>query len=153
MTPIEEAPRVETAPGAESERITPAMVTYLRQTRPWTKLISILGFVACGVTLFLGVEIMAMGSICLGGTCRPIPPLFGIFNLISSLALLIPAIYLFKYGAAIGRMGGIPGPAPAMEEALRHQRTFWAIWGILTLVSIVIYLGAFFGGRLAGLFS
>jgi hypothetical protein len=73
----------------------------LRATKPWTRLLSILGFIGTGLTVLMGLGIMV------GGNFIPIspkaPPLayLGIFYILTSFFYLVPSIWLSKYSSAI----------------------------------------------------
>jgi hypothetical protein len=152
-------------PGADSSgdygRITVAMLTSLRQTRPWVRLVAIVGFVMAGLLIVMGLFMALLGGVggifgddaMSGGIGIGIGLLYGVIGLI----YVVPSLHLFRYAKAIGRLLE-GGRGPALEEALGHQRAFWRLVGILVLVFLVLYaLGLAFvviagiAGGLAGL--
>ena len=77
------------------------IVNSLKATKPWTRLLSILGFIGTGFTVLVGLGII------LGRNFLPVsdkaPPLIflGIFYILSSVLYLVPSIWLSKYSSAI----------------------------------------------------
>jgi hypothetical protein len=109
----------------------------LRATKPWTRLLSILGFIGTGITVLLGLGII------LGKNFLPVspeaPPLIflGIFYILTSVLYLVPSIWLSKYSSAIASfLKG--GDSVQLGNAMAYQKSFWKFVGILVLVSIVI---------------
>jgi hypothetical protein len=109
----------------------------LRATKPWTRLLSILGFIGTGLTILMGLGMM------LGGSFIPIspktPPLefLGILYILTSVFYLVPSIWLSKYSSAIASfLKG--GDSVQLGKALAYQKSFWKFVGILVLVFIII---------------
>jgi len=118
-----------------------AMLNYinnaLRATRPWTRLLSILGFIFVAVSILSGLALF-FGRRFLPAAAET-PPLLltGIINIAASIFYLIPSIWLFKYSSAISRfLGG--GGAIELGNALTYQKSFWKFVGIITLIVIII---------------
>lgn len=109
----------------------------LRATKPWTRLLSILGFIGTGLTVVMGFGIMV------GENFIPIspkaPPLLyvGIFYILTSVFYLVPSIWLSKYSSAIDSfLKG--GNAIQLGKAIAYQKSFWKFVGILALVFIIV---------------
>jgi len=108
----------------------------LRATKPWTRLLSILGFIGTGLTVLLGLGII------LGKDFLPVspkaPPLIflGVFYILTSVLYLIPSIWLSKYSSAIASFLKA-GDSVQLGNAMAYQKSFWKFVGILVLVSIV----------------
>jgi hypothetical protein len=128
-------------PGEASVDKNRAILNYiknsLRATKPWTRLLSILGFIGTGLTILMGLGIMV------GGSFLPIPPeapplaYLGIFYILTSVLYLIPSIWLSKYSSAIESfLKG--GDSVQLGNAIAYQKSFWKFMGILVLVCIVI---------------
>ena len=118
-----------------------AMLNYinnaLRATRPWTRLLSILGFILVAVSILSGLALF-FGRRFLPAAAET-PPLLltGTINIAASIFYLIPSIWLFKYSSAISRfLGG--GGAIELGNALTYQKSFWKFVGIITLIVIII---------------
>ena len=109
----------------------------LRATKPWTRLLSILGFIGTGLTVLMGIGIMV------GGNLIPMPPeapplaYLGIFYILTSVFYLVPSIWLSKYSSAIDSfLKG--GDSVQLGNAMAYQKSFWKFVGILVLVFIII---------------
>jgi hypothetical protein len=108
----------------------------LRATKPWTRLLSILGFIGTGLTVLIGLGII------LGRNFLPVspkaPPLvfLGIFYILTSVLYLVPSIWLSKYSSAIASfLKG--GDSVQLAKAMAYQKSFWKFVGILVLVSML----------------
>jgi hypothetical protein len=116
------------------------MIASLDRTRPWVAFIAVLMIIGCALLLLAGIVLVAMGS--LAGMSSELGPLGGAalggVYFLMALLYLFPALYLFRYGRAIRRIGR--GNVAAMEEALEHQASFWRYVGILAAVVMVIYV-------------
>ncbi len=115
---------------------TEAMLKSLKQTRPWARLIAVIGFISLAFMVISSlVNILAIGKI----TEK------GIFVMVSGLYLVIgllyffPSYYLYKYASSITRLLD-GGGAVEMETALSYQKSFWKFTGILVLLSVVVAL-------------
>lgn len=71
----------------------------------------------------------------------------GVVYLLMALIYFFPALYLWQYASAIGRLL-ISEEAADLEEALHRQKAFWKFLGILA----VIMFGLMLLGLLAALF-
>jgi hypothetical protein len=109
--------------------ITPLMVEYLRETKPWVRFMSVIMFVMVGLILIGSVFMLLI-------------PAGGIFLALIYVAMgvlyLFPAYFLHQYASAIRSLERGGGDV-AMEDALRSQKSFWRFVGILTLIIMVIY--------------
>ncbi len=109
----------------------------LRATRPWTRFLSILGFIGTGLTILAGI-FMFIGQDFIPAS-ETAPPLgfLGILYILTSIFYLIPSIWLAKYSSAISAFLK-SGDAVELGKAMAYQKSFWKFVGILALVSIVL---------------
>jgi hypothetical protein len=121
----------------ENKAILNYMVNSLRATRPWTRLISILGFIGVAFSILAGIAMI------IGRNFFPIsdkaPPLafLGIIYMLTSVFYLVPSIWLSKYSSAISSF--LKGSdAIQLAKAIAYQKSFWKFVGITVLVFIVI---------------
>jgi len=132
----------ETAPPA-APAITTAMVAHMRQTKPWVRFLSILGFIVTGMMMLMGLFVMFGGGLLAAITDSALGGLeavaLGFFYLIISVIYIFPALYLFRFADGIKKMINVDQVA-GMEEALRYQKSFWRFAGIMALVAIVIQI-------------
>ncbi len=112
--------------------MTPRMLDIMRQTRVWVLILSILGFIGIGLQLIV---------LLLGRT--------GAIEIL--ISLLFTAVYaammvfLFLYGQRIGQFLRV-GDSVSLAEALRMQRIYWTIAGILAAMLLTfVVLGVIFG--------
>ena len=109
----------------------------LRATRPWTRLLSVLGFIGTALSIIAGIAMIV------GQDFIPVsekaPPLtfMGIFYILGSVFYLIPSIWLSKYASAISAFLNA-GEALELAKAIAYQKSFWKFVGILALVSIAL---------------
>jgi len=109
----------------------------MRATRPWTRLLSVLGFIGTALSVLAGIAIIV------GQDFIPVPenspPLafMGIFYILASVFYLIPSIWLSKYSTAISSFLDA-GDSLELGKAIAYQKSFWKFIGILALVSIAV---------------
>ncbi len=109
----------------------------LRATRPWTRLLSVLGFIGAGLTILGGIAMIV------GKNFIPVsenaPPLtyIGVFYILTSVFYLVPSIWLAKYSSAIATFLK-SGDAIHFANAMAYQKSFWKFIGVLALVSIAL---------------
>jgi hypothetical protein len=107
----------------------------LSGTKPWVRLISILGFISAGFMIVLG----GLGAL-FGSALGEMPPgMSAVFLIypVMGVVYLVPSLYLFRYASRIGDYlrGGEEGQ---LQLALETQRSFWRFVGILCVVAIVL---------------
>ncbi|MGH8398355.1 MAG: hypothetical protein ACRETA_08940 [Gammaproteobacteria bacterium] len=132
---------------AEQLVVSESMLGDLNATRPWVKFLAILGFiftgfiVLAGLFMFVGFSAMPMRP----GMPAFFGPVFGVLYLLMAVFFyLIPCLYLIRYGNAITR---IPANGQAaLEDAIKHQKSFWKYLGIFTIIAIVLYVLIIIGG-------
>ena len=134
---VPESPKAKDVSVDKNMAILNYIMNSLRATKPWTRLLSILGFIGTGFTILIGLGIIV------GRNFIPLspkaPPLafLGIFYILTSVFYLVPSIWLSKYSSAIASfLKG--GDAVQLGNAIAYQKSFWKFAGIMVLVSIVI---------------
>jgi hypothetical protein len=116
--------------------VTDPMLLSLRQTKPWTMLVSIVGFIYVGFMVILGIGSMFMLSM-FDRTNSVLSGMLGAVYIIMAVVYFFPTLFLFKFSSSLGRLID-GGGATEMEEALLNQKSFWKFIGILTVVGIVL---------------
>ena len=120
----------------EDRLVTPEILEALVQTRPWVVFIAVLGFVMAGFCVLGAIATFSFG------TFARIP--IGGAGFAALLYLLIAGVYgatslhLWRYGASIKLMREGYG-VHALTDAMRQQRAFWRLAGIIALVSVVLW--------------
>ncbi len=119
----------------EGVNVTTTMINHLRQTRPWVRFLSVLGFVTLGLILFtaLSFVIAALAGADLGEGFPAV--IVGIAYIGLGVVYIFPVLYLNRFAGSLRRLLA-QGTVQAMEEALGHQKAFWKFVGVLTLVLI-----------------
>jgi hypothetical protein len=113
------------------------MVNSLRATRPWTRLLSILGFIGIAFSILAGIAMIV------GRNFFPVsdkaPPLafLGIIYILTSVFYLVPSIWLSKYSSAISSFLK-ESDAIQLAKAIAYQKSFWKFVGITVLVLMAI---------------
>ncbi len=129
---------------ASPSEISPTVVGLLRQTKPWVRLLAVLGFIGIGFMLLASVSMLALGSTLGSG----LPAGFGIAMMVGYMVMAgiqLPAvIFLNRYASRIGALvnSGAPGD---LEAAISAQKSFWRYLGILTLIVLCLYILAILG--------
>ena len=143
----------EEAHPLEGANITTTMVDHLRETRPWVRFIATLGFVYLGIIILMGVGSAAamlfspgglpgVGPLLAGGVVYIGVAVFGFF----------PVLYLHRYAVSLKRLLA-EGGTKTLEEAMRHQRSFWKFIGIVYAVILGLVALGLVGVIVAGILS
>jgi len=110
------------------------VIFILRRTRPWVRLVSIIGFLSVVLMMVVG-----LGGGLVGITAERTHPLVLLAYPLFALLYFFPSLYLYKYSRRIGAFVA-QGHQAQLESALEAQRAFWQFVGIVTLVGMVVVL-------------
>lgn len=125
--------------------ITPIMMLYLKQTKPWVRFISIMLFIGTVLVFLLGL-VLILGAGLLSSLSRtafggaPLG-LLGFVYAVMACLCFFPALYLGRYASGI-RVALLRDQVSGIEQALKNQRSFWRFMGIFLLVVLVLQIGA-----------
>ena len=122
----------------------------LAGTRPWVRLVSILGFLGAILMLVVGVGLAA------GGMFMPVDSgpagagmtVLGVVYACMGLLYFVPALHLWRYGAAIEAYVR-DAQQVTLEQAMEAQRRFWKFVGVLAVISMAFFVVAFIIGIIA----
>ena len=118
----------------ESRTLAPPEVSrILQQTRPWARLMGILGFVSVGMMLLIGLGAAAAVLATQSGEAAF---LLVLYPLMATLYVL-PSIYLLRYANRI-RDFIAQSQQHQLEAALDAQRAVWKFMGTFVLVTFVL---------------
>jgi|WetSurMetagenome_2_1015567.scaffolds.fasta_scaffold155348_2 hypothetical protein len=145
----------ETNTAPPSIDLTSTAQAYLNQTRPWTRFVSVIMFIFCGLLIVASLAAIVVGVIggfASSGSMGPGMPFaamgmipLGLFYMVLAIiSYLIPGIFLTRYASAIRFLEGNPS-AEALEDALKHQKSFWRYVGILLLIFLILMILAIAG--------
>jgi len=108
------------------------VIAPLRETRPWVKLVSVVGFVFSILMIVLGVFLVAFSD------DTRIPTWIELAYAFGGAIYLYPCMYLWRYAAAI-QTHLRARDADSLAAALGHQKSFWKFAGALTLLVLAGY--------------
>ena len=123
--------------------LSPAGQQFLNQTRPWVRFMSVMMFIMAGFMFLAGLIMIGTGAVFVGQSRlnNPMsalgPAVAGTFYVILSLLYLAPGVFLHRYAGTIKLLESSRA-AQALEDALKHQKSFWRYVGILTLISLIL---------------
>jgi hypothetical protein len=132
--------------------VTERIYDVLGRTKPWVRLMAVLGFIGAGFMLLGGVFMLLGGGIMAAaassghgssGAMGALPfagfqVVLAIFYLAIGALYLFPSLKLWKYGTWIGQML-LSRAVTDLEEALEQQRSFWKFLGIMALAIMALY--------------
>lgn len=118
-------------------KLTPQMLDTMRETRRWTRVLSVFGFVITGVALLvIAVQTFFMRNL-VGVAPEYLVMLVALPVLI--LVYFFPALLLYKYASSITPLLKL-GDAAALDASLARQKSFWKYVGIMVVVVIGFYV-------------
>ena len=126
---------------------TAGLVTILRRTLPWIRLLSLAGFIAIGFLALLGG--MSWATIASTGKGQ-IPVQSLVTYPVLMLFAFLPAWFLHKCVRRI-KVFVAQGHIVQLEAVLEAQRTVWKFGGVLALVTAAAAIAAMLIGVLAAL--
>ena len=106
------------------------ILTPLKQTRPWVKLVSVAGLVGAVLLALLGVITFF--------TDVKNATLMGIVYLLVGAVYVVPSLHLSRYASSIRELLRTRD-TPTLVRALGHQQKFWHFSGVLTLLVLALY--------------
>jgi hypothetical protein len=120
-----------------SFNITQPMLLSLRHTKPWVMLVSVIGFIYIGISVFFSVVAMFIFSQFNDTGSFVSSSMLVVMNILMGILYFFPSLFLFKFASSIGRLLD-GGGATEMEEALSNQKSFWKFVGILVIIAIIL---------------
>lgn len=138
------APQSSLNPGMQAETHTDGPVSaeaveLLRKTKPWVRFFSVLGI--------LGILLMALGAVAMFllnfGPFRTMPLAarigMGAIYLVFAFLYVPPVLFLHRYASCIRNLMD-ENSFQNLENALRAQKSFWKYLGIMTVITMFIYI-------------
>ena len=118
------------------------MIESLRRTKPWVRLLAIVGYIMAGLIMLIGLGMGGFGIFQMSRHSTNGAVLVGMGALYIALGFLyiFPSRYLYQYASAIGDALVAPSKSHAVEKALGYQRSFWKFAGIMTLIGVLLYI-------------
>ena len=127
-------------PSSEVELQQAALV--LSQTKPWVRLLSVLGFLMFGLMIlaFVGIVLAATAS----GGPQVTTFVFVLFLPFALIFLLVPALLLWNYASRIATFLASQNPQ-SLATAVGAQKSFWKYSGVVATIGAIIYAVALLG--------
>ena len=139
-----EAPPGYGAPPQVAGGVSDLAVDLLKQTRPWVMFLSILAFIGSAFMVIAAVLMMGIGLLASTGPESGVQVAMGAVYLPMAGLYVYPAIKMWMYGSAIGRLL-TSRSSTDLEGALLQQKSLWKFSGIAVIVMIVLYFFLFIG--------
>ncbi len=117
----------------EIESVFDEAIQSLARTKPWVRLISVLGFLFFGIMVVGMLFMLGVGGV--GGVVMMVPALP-----VMVLFYLIPSVLLWNYASRISNMLN-DRSSSSLVAAVAAQKSFWKYAGIATAIVIVFYIG------------
>lgn len=125
--------------GNESgQAITHKVLSMLRQTQPWVRFLSVLGFICSALMMLVGL--LGFGTMTLAGAdAGPASRFLLLVYIPVGVLYFFPSFFLFRYASRINALWTTRS-VRQLEDALEAQKSFWKFVGILAAVVIALYL-------------
>jgi hypothetical protein len=139
--------------------LTPEAQTYLRESGKWANFLGIVGFVLCGFivigALFAGAMMATMTKLApAAGPAGVFASMGGgfiaVIYLLIALVYFFFSLYLYQFGSKI-KKGVMFADTEGVTTALGKLKSFFKLWGILTIVVLCLYALIFVGAIIFGL--
>ncbi|MGA3282491.1 MAG: DUF5362 family protein [Smithella sp.] len=117
--------------------VTDQMINSMRSTKMWTRFLSIMGFIASGFVILIGIFVSLAGNLLPQAQGGKLPPVLGLIYIFFSIFYIIPSVYLFKYSSALGRYLDNKMESE-LASALSYQKSFWKFMGLVCLIMMII---------------
>ncbi len=146
-------------PGAETELVlTFEAQTYLREAGKWAVFLSIIGFIICGfivlAALFAGAMMSAVSRFSTGPMAATamagMGGLITVVYLLGALIYFFFSLYLYQFGSRV-KKGIMFLDSLHVTNALGKLKSFFKLWGIITIVVLCFYALAIICAILFGL--
>jgi hypothetical protein len=139
--------------------LTDAAQRFLSQTKPWTRFMSIMAFIGSAFMIIAGFAVALLGPAFRAmpqdepglGVVAGIRAVAGIVYILLGILYIAPGVFLWKFSDAITLLG-MNRSQQALEDALKHQKSFWRFVGILTIIGLAIAILAIAFSIIAAMF-
>ncbi len=128
-------------------QLTEMSLRYLNTTRKWTMFFAILGFIGAGF-MFVAGFIMILSTFAAeamtsnGDLPFPVGAGFGaigIFYFILGAIIIIPSVYLLKFSNSAKKLY-VYRKQDSVDETFRHLKSYYKLYGILTIAIFGLYI-------------
>ena len=131
------APPMSSVAGGEG--VSAVALDHLRNTKPWVRLLSVLGFIGSAFMVIAGLVFM-VGAGALGEQFKGALGVgMGAAYLLLALLYIYPSLCLWRYATSIQALLSTRRSVD-LDTALGQQKSFWRFVGILTAALLVLYV-------------
>jgi hypothetical protein len=122
----------------------PQSVNYLSETARWSRFLSILGFILCGLMALMGLFFGSfMSRLMPNGGENPAFAMIGagVFStvfIICALIMFFPTLYLYNFSTKTRRALS-NNDQPVLAESLKNLKSFFKFFGILAIIYLSLY--------------
>ena len=123
----------------------PQSVNYLNETARWSRLLSIIGFIYCGLMAIAGLFFGSMMSRMMPVMGGPESNFSGVANvflsffiILMALILFFPAYYLFNFSSKMRRALRNNEQAE-LTDSLKNLKSFFKFYGIIVIIVLSLY--------------
>jgi hypothetical protein len=120
-------------------------VNYLNEAARWSRLLSIIGFIYCGLMAIVGLFFGSMMSRMMPGMGGPEANLSGVANvfvsflvILMALILFFPAYYLFSFSSKM-RRALRNNEQSELTDSLKNLKSFFKFYGIIVIIVLSLY--------------
>jgi len=117
-------------------------VNYLGETARWCKLLSIFGFIYCGIMvlvgLFFGSLVSSMMMPGMGSADKVGGAFMSSFIILMALILFFPAYYLFNFSSKV-RRALRNNDQEVLTDSLKNLKSFFKFNGIIVIIILSLY--------------
>lgn len=118
--------------------LTPGAQSHLRTSGIWGILLSIFGFLYSMIIVLAGISIITMSSTLGLGSQEGVMTGMGVFMIVMGLVFIIPIVFLLRFSIQ-SLKAGASMKTYMLTNAISHLKTFFMTFGIMTLLSVLLY--------------
>lgn len=123
--------------------LTPEAQGYLRESGKWANFLGIVGFVLTGliviIALFAGTMMASLSTFSAGaGAAAGMGGLLTVIYLVIAVVYFFFSLYLYQFGSQV-KKGLMYVDSETVTIALGKLKSFFKLWGILTIVVLSLY--------------
>jgi len=126
---------------------------YLQQSGKWASFLGIVGFVFTGLLVLAAFFANALMSFMSRMSPNPSPfnigPILTVVYLLGAIFYFFFSFYLYQFGTRV-KKGVAFTDSNSIEGGLEKLKSFFKMWGICTIVIIVLYAVIFIGAIVIG---
>lgn len=130
--------------------------SYLAEAARWAKFLAIMGFIFCGLFalfgIFFGTFMSKMSSQYGSGLNAGMGAVMGFVYILCALLYFFPCLYLFRFGAEM-QNALRTNDQQLLATSFRNLKSLFKFLGILTIISLSIWVLALVFGGLGAMMS